>query len=80
MILIKRKWDLGIKAKVKSINVLLQECQSALSRALRVLENERNSPAGEKLISLVKLSRTEFDKFVSRNKIDLLGTATGKSN
>nr|AEE61890.1 unknown [Dendroctonus ponderosae] len=80
MILIKRKWDLGIKTKVKSINVLLQECQSALSQALRVLENERNSPAGEKLISLVKFSGTEFEKFVSRNKIDLSGVTTGKSN
>lgn len=79
MILIKRKWDLGIKTKVKSINVLLQECNNALVQAIKVLQNEKNSPAGSKLLSLVESSRTEFDKFIARNKIDLTGTVTPKT-
>lgn len=71
MILIKRKWDLGIKTKVKSINLMLKECQYTLKQAIKALQNEKNSPAGEKLISLIDGSSKEFEKFVTRNKIDL---------
>lgn len=71
MLLIKRKWDLGIKTKVKSINVMLKECQFALKQAIKVLSNENHSPAGEKLVSLILGSIKEFEKFVTRNKIDL---------
>ncbi|KAF7280479.1 hypothetical protein GWI33_005821 [Rhynchophorus ferrugineus] len=78
MILIKRKWDLGIKTKVKSINLMLQECQVALNRALEVLVNEKNSPAGEKLHSLITGSKKEFEKFIARNKIDLNSKETAK--
>ncbi|XP_060523200.1 uncharacterized protein LOC132700097 [Cylas formicarius] len=71
MILIKRKWDLGIKTKVKSINSMLKECDYCLKNAVAMLSDEKNSPAGEKLVSLVESSAREFEKFVSRNKIDL---------
>ncbi|XP_050308455.1 SET domain-containing protein SmydA-8-like isoform X2 [Anthonomus grandis grandis] len=71
MILIKRKWDLGIKTKVKSINLMLQECKFSLHKAIEVLQNEKNSPAGEKLLNLIKGSKKEFEKFVTRNKIDV---------
>ncbi|CAG9774056.1 unnamed protein product [Ceutorhynchus assimilis] len=68
-ILIKRKWDLGIKTKVKSINLMFQECQTALKEAAQALKNEKNSPAGQKLISLIETSTKEFNKFLARNKI-----------
>ncbi|XP_066261852.1 SET domain-containing protein SmydA-8-like [Euwallacea similis] len=76
MILIKRKWDLGIKTKVKSINLMLQECQFVLNQALKVLQNEKESPAGEKLLSLIENSSREFEKFLMRNKIDLPKSAS----
>ncbi|KAL1497645.1 hypothetical protein ABEB36_008568 [Hypothenemus hampei] len=76
MVLIKRKWDLGIKTKVKSINLMLQECQYSLKQALKILQNEYNSPAGKKLISLVEGSSNEFEKFITRNKINLSGGST----
>lgn len=69
-ILIKRKWDLGIKTKVKSVVAMLQESQRCLERAKEVLKNEMNTPAGEKLSNLVATSATEFNKFIERNKID----------
>uniref|UniRef100_V5G4W8 Protein msta, isoform B n=1 Tax=Anoplophora glabripennis TaxID=217634 RepID=V5G4W8_ANOGL len=70
-VLIKRKWDLGIKTKVKSVVTMLQECQRSLGQAKEALKNEVNTPAGEKLLNLVATSAKEFEKFVERNKIDL---------
>ncbi|KAJ8923004.1 hypothetical protein NQ315_001552 [Exocentrus adspersus] len=70
-VLIKRKWDLGIKTKVKSVLAMLQESQRCLEQAKEALKNETNTPAGEKLINLVDTSTKEFNKFVERNKIDL---------
>lgn len=71
MIVIKRKWDLGIKTKVKSILAMIKECQESLDEALEVLKNEGTSPAGDKLLNLVTTSKKEFLHWVDRNKIDL---------
>ncbi|KAJ8959772.1 hypothetical protein NQ314_006202 [Rhamnusium bicolor] len=70
-IMIKRKWDRGIKTKVKSVVLMLQESQHCLEQVREVLKNEINTPAGEKLISLIETSTKEFNKFIERNKIDL---------
>ncbi|CAH0564026.1 unnamed protein product [Brassicogethes aeneus] len=71
MILIKRKWDLGMKTRVKSIITLLRECKKCLEETKGVLKNETTTPAGKKLNDLVNTSFKEFCKFVERNKIDL---------
>lgn len=71
MILIKRKWDLGIKSKVKSVMLMLKECEQSLQNASEVLKYEKNTPAGEKLINLIATSKKEFSGFIERNKIDL---------
>ncbi|CAH1164666.1 unnamed protein product [Phyllotreta striolata] len=70
-IIIKRKWDLGIKAKVKSVVSMMLENQNCLDQLETVLQNERNTPAGDKLINLAAGSRKDFTKFIERNKIDL---------
>ncbi|KAG5877975.1 hypothetical protein JTB14_032236 [Gonioctena quinquepunctata] len=68
---IKRKWDLGIKTKVKSMLSLIQESHQCLIHAREVLKEEKNTPAGDKLINLVNTSYKEFSKFIERNKIEL---------
>lgn len=70
-ILLKRKWDRGVKAKVKSVVLTLQESDYCLKQAREVLKYEVNTPAGEKLANLVETSAKEFNKFLERNKIDL---------
>ncbi|XP_074040747.1 SET domain-containing protein SmydA-8 [Leptinotarsa decemlineata] len=70
-LVIKRKWDLGIKTKVKSMLSLLQESQNCLIQAREVLRNEKDTPAGGKLINLIETSHKEFNKFIERNKIEL---------
>lgn len=71
MIIIKRKWDLGIKSKVKSMLAIIKECHDALQEATSILQNEKSTPAGDKLINLIETSSKEFNKWVGRNKIDL---------
>lgn len=71
MILIKRKWDVGMKTRVKGIISLLQECRECLVEAKRVLKNEFTTPAGEKLNKLIATSTQEFTKWIERNKVDL---------
>uniref|UniRef100_A0A6P7GLW2 SET domain-containing protein SmydA-8-like n=1 Tax=Diabrotica virgifera virgifera TaxID=50390 RepID=A0A6P7GLW2_DIAVI len=78
-ITIKRKWDLGIKAKVKSVLTTMNECKTCLDQLQEVLKNEKNTPAGDKLINLVNNSTKEFNNFVVRNKIDLSGQIKEKS-
>ncbi|CAH1964733.1 unnamed protein product [Acanthoscelides obtectus] len=70
-ILIKRKWDLGIKTKVKSMVTMFEECDMSLKEAKEVLKNESTTPAGEKLINLVETASKDFKKFLERNKIDI---------
>ncbi|XP_068915824.1 SET domain-containing protein SmydA-8-like [Tenebrio molitor] len=71
MIMIKRKWDLGIKSKVKSMLAMIKECHQSLTEAASVLKYETSSPAGEKLLNLIASSKKEFTNWVERNKIDL---------
>lgn len=71
MIIIKRKFDLGIKTKVKGIMTMLQECQQCLIQATDALANEKNTPAGEKLLNLVLNSTKEFNRWLQHNKINL---------
>lgn len=71
MILIKRKWDLGMKTRVKSIIIMLKECKRCLQECKNVLKFELTTPAGEKLNNIIDTSTKEFYKFVERNKIDL---------
>lgn len=71
MIMIKRKWDLGIKSKVKSMMAMIKECQDCLNQASEVLKYELTTPAGDKLLNLVASSRKEFQNWIERNKIDL---------
>ncbi|RZB39814.1 msta, isoform B-like [Asbolus verrucosus] len=71
MIMIKRKWDLGIKSKVKSMITMMKECHQCLTEATKILQNEGTTPAGEKLISLIATSTKEFNNWIERNKIDL---------
>ncbi|XP_056638208.1 SET domain-containing protein SmydA-8-like [Diorhabda sublineata] len=78
-ITIKRKWDLGIKAKVKSVLMMLNECKNCLTQLQEVLKNEKNTPAGDKLINLVENSKKEFNKFIERNKIDLSSQHNGNT-
>ncbi|XP_057655662.1 SET domain-containing protein SmydA-8-like [Diorhabda carinulata] len=78
-ITIKRKWDLGIKAKVKSVLMMLNECKNCLTQLQEVLKNEKNTPAGDKLINLVENSKKEFNKFIERNKIDLSSQHNGNA-
>lgn len=79
-IIIKRKWDRGIKTKVKSVMAMLQECQRCLEEAKEILKNEINTPAGEKLINLVATSTNEFRKFLERNKVDFSAKEKTKEN
>ncbi|KAJ8978884.1 hypothetical protein NQ317_008499 [Molorchus minor] len=55
-LIIKRKWDLGIKTKVKSVVQMLLECEKCLEEANEALKNESNTPAGEKLAALITTS------------------------
>lgn len=78
-ITIKRKWDLGIKAKVKSVLTMLNECKNCLTQLQDILKNEKNTPAGDKLINLVDNSTREFNKFIERHKIDLSPHCNGNT-
>ncbi|XP_045477344.1 SET domain-containing protein SmydA-8-like [Harmonia axyridis] len=71
MIAIKRKWDVGMKTRVKGIITLLQECNQCLIEAKEVLRNEFTTPPGEKLNKLIATSTQEFNRWIERNKIDL---------
>lgn len=51
---------------------MLHECDSSLKQAKEVLKYETNTPAGEKLANLIENSTKEFNKFLERNKIDLV--------
>lgn len=50
---------------------MMIENKKCLRQLEDVLQNEKNTPAGDKLINLVESSRKEFFKFIERNKIDL---------
>ncbi|KAL3272852.1 hypothetical protein HHI36_014313 [Cryptolaemus montrouzieri] len=71
MIMVKRKWDLGMKTRVKGILAMLQECNKCLAEAKQVLQHEFTTPAGEKLNKLISTSAQEFHRWIERNKIDL---------
>ncbi|KAK9885451.1 hypothetical protein WA026_010947 [Henosepilachna vigintioctopunctata] len=71
MILVKRKWDLGMKTRVKGMLAMLQECNQSLAEAKEVLKNEFTTPAGEKLNKVIATSTHEFNRWLERNKIDL---------
>ncbi|KAI4456169.1 set and mynd domain containing arthropod-specific member 4 isoform a [Holotrichia oblita] len=68
IIYVKRKWDIGIK---KDLLQLLREADKSLIECKEVLKYEVNTMSGEKLHSLIDSSRKEFDRWVTRNKIDL---------
>ena len=70
-IMVKRKFDLGIKSKVKSVMAMIKECQECLENAAEVLKYEKNTPAGEKLLNLIASSKREFVGWTDRNKVDL---------
>ncbi|CAH1154576.1 unnamed protein product [Phaedon cochleariae] len=68
---IKRKWDMGIKTKVKSVLALMVESKHSLEQAIDILKREKDTPPGEKLLKHVRTSFEEFQRFVERNKIEL---------
>lgn len=68
MTYVKRKWDVGIK---KDLILLIREAKECLGKSKDVLLYEKTSPSGEKLLQLVETSFKEFDKWITRYKIDV---------
>lgn len=68
IIYVKRKWDIGTK---KDLFQLLKEADKSITECKEVLKYEVNTMSGEKLHNLISSSRKEFDRWITRNKIDL---------
>lgn len=68
IIYVKRKWDIGIK---KDLFQLLQEANRSIIECKEILKYEASTISGEKLHNLIDSSKKEFDRWITRNKIDL---------
>lgn len=68
MIYVKRKWGLG---NAKELAKLMREARESIIGAKEVLKYETNTPSGEKLHNLMNSSQKEFDRWITKYKVNL---------